>query len=139
MYEKCAVGDRYTYKDGSSSSGLVVYENGKFAYSNHATDPASGKLCNSFDLVRIHKFGDTDADAKDGTPVSKLPSYSAMCKLIDGDSDVSMLMFKERQKKAAEDFGGIENEEMDDMQWALKLEKNENTGAYEKLLIILFL
>lgn len=134
VYEKCAVGDRYTYKDGSSSSGLVVYENGKFAYSNHATDPASGKLCNSFDLVRIHKFGDTDADAKDGTPVSKLPSYSAMCKLIDGDSDVSMLMFKERQKKAAEDFGGIENEEMDDMQWALKLEKNENTGAYEKTL-----
>ena len=59
VYEKCAVGDRYTYKDGSSSSGLVVYENGKFAYSNHATDPASGKLCNSFDLVRIHKFGDT--------------------------------------------------------------------------------
>lgn len=134
VYEKCAVGDRYTYKDGSSSSGLVVYENGKFAYSNHATDPASGKLCNSFDLVRIHKFGDTDADAKDGTPVSKLPSYSAMCKLIDGDSDVSMLMFKERQKKAAEDFGGIENEETDDMQWALKLEKNENTGAYEKTL-----
>lgn len=134
VYEKCAVGDRYTYKDGSSSSGLVVYENGKFAYSNHATDPASGKLCNSFDLVRIHKFGDTDADAKDGTPVSKLPSYSAMCKLIDGDSDVSMLMFKERQKKAAEDFGGIENEETDDMQWALKLEKNENTGTYEKTL-----
>ena len=134
VYEKCAVGDRYTYRDGSSSSGLVVYENGKFAYSNHATDPASGKLCNSFDLVRIHKFGDTDADAKDGTPVSKLPSYSAMCKLIDGDSDVSMLMFKERQKKAAEDFGGIENEETDDMQWALKLEKNENTGAYEKTL-----
>ena len=57
-----------------------------------------------------------------------------MCKLIDGDSDVSMLMFKERQKKAAEDFGGIENEETDDMQWALKLEKNENTGAYEKTL-----
>ena len=49
--------------------------------------------------------------SKDGTTVSKLPSYSAMCKLIDGDSDVSMIMFKERQKKAAEDFGGIENEE----------------------------
>ena len=119
MYEKCAVGDRYTYKDGSSSSGLVVYENGKFAYSNHATDPASGKLCNSFDLVRIHKFGDTDADAKDGTPVSKLPSYSAMCKLIDGDSDVSMLMFKERQERATADFDGIESEDTDDdMQWA---------------------
>ena len=34
VYEKCAVGDRYTYKDGSSSSGLVVYENGKFIACN---------------------------------------------------------------------------------------------------------
>lgn len=133
VYEKCADNDRYTYKEGSSSSGLVVYENGKFAYSNHATDPASGKLCNSFDLVRIHKFGDKDADAKEGTPVSKLPSYIAMGKLIDDDGEVSMLMFRERQAKAAEDFGGIEEtDDEDDTQWALKLAKNKTTGAYEK-------
>lgn len=133
VYEKCTNSDRYTYKEGSSSSGLVVYENGKFAYSNHATDPASGKLCNSFDLVRIHKFGDMDADAKEGTPVSKLPSYIAMSKLIDDDSDVSMLMFQERQAKAEEEFSGIKDDEgADDMQWALKLTKNKNTGAYEK-------
>ena len=35
--------------------GLVVYENGDFAYSHHATDH-SGRLCNAFDLVRLHKF-----------------------------------------------------------------------------------
>ncbi len=71
-------GDRYTFIDGSSSKGVVIYEGGKFAYSNHATDPASNTLCNSFDLVRIHKFAHLDDEAKDGTPVVKLPSFGAM-------------------------------------------------------------
>ena len=62
VYTKCAGSDRYTYINGSTAAGLVVYEDGKFAYSNHATDPVSGILCNAFDLVRIHKFGDLDED-----------------------------------------------------------------------------
>ena len=52
VYVKCSADDRYTYANGSTASGLVVYEDGKFAYSNHATDPAGGQLCNAFDLVR---------------------------------------------------------------------------------------
>ncbi len=32
--------DRYTYVGGSTSGGLIVYDN-KFAYSHHATDPCS--------------------------------------------------------------------------------------------------
>ncbi|MBR3109310.1 MAG: hypothetical protein IKH30_19305, partial [Clostridia bacterium] len=47
--------DRYTYVDGTTTGGLVVYDD-KFAFSHHATDPASGKLCNAFDLVRWHFF-----------------------------------------------------------------------------------
>lgn len=46
---------RYTYK-----GGLVIYEDGRFAYSHHSTDPTCGKLCNAFDLVRIHMFGKDD-------------------------------------------------------------------------------
>ena len=69
--------DRYTYIDGSSSKGMVVYSS-KFAYSNHSTDPACGQTCNSFDLIRIHKFGDLDIDAKQGTPSHRMPSFSAM-------------------------------------------------------------
>jgi hypothetical protein len=52
--------DRYTYAGGSTAAGLVIYEGGKFAYSNHATDPCGGQLCNAFDLVRVHKFGELD-------------------------------------------------------------------------------
>lgn len=45
--------NRYTYAKGSTYGGLIVYED-KFAYSHHGTDPTSGKLCNAFDLVRLH-------------------------------------------------------------------------------------
>ena len=44
--------------------GAVLYDGGNFLYSHHATDPASGKLCNAFDLVRLHKFNEEDYDAK---------------------------------------------------------------------------
>ena len=69
--------DRYTYIDGSSSNGLVVY-NGAFSYSNHSTDPASQQTCNAFDLIRIHKFGHLDDNAKHGTPTHRMPSFTAM-------------------------------------------------------------
>ena len=61
VYEPVAnMSGRYTYIAGESTAGLVLYENGTFAYSHHATDPAFGKLVNAFDLVRIHKFPDVD-------------------------------------------------------------------------------
>ncbi|GBZ47920.1 TPA: hypothetical protein OVR50_000877 [Staphylococcus aureus] len=56
LYEKHST-NRYTYHEGSTAGGLVLYENNKFAYSHHNTDPVSGMLVNSFDLVRIHLYG----------------------------------------------------------------------------------
>lgn len=50
---------RYTYIAGSGAEGLVIYDD-LFAYSHHATDPASGvHVHNAYDIVRIHKFGDS--------------------------------------------------------------------------------
>lgn len=69
-------GSRWTYTGGTSTGGAVVYED-LFLYSHHATDPAGGQLLNAFDLVRVHMFGDRDDGAKDGTPVTRLPSYHA--------------------------------------------------------------
>ena len=84
---KPGVNGRYTYTGGSSSNGLIVYNQGKYAYSQHATDPANdGHSHSAFDLVRIHKFGELDNDAKPGTPANKLPSYVAMTELINNDS-----------------------------------------------------
>lgn len=77
VYEKAGE-DRYTYLGGSTTGGLVIYESGLFAYSHHGTDPTSGRLCNAFDLVRIHLFGDKDNEIAPGTPSHKLPSFAAM-------------------------------------------------------------
>ena len=45
-------------------------------YSHHATDPCSGRLVNSFDMTRLHLFGDEDDEAKPDTPAANLPSSS---------------------------------------------------------------
>lgn len=58
-------------------------------YSHHISDPAYGQTCTAFDLVRLHRFVDEDADAKEGTPVNRLPSYKAMAELASRDSRVT--------------------------------------------------
>ncbi|PEW67201.1 DNA primase [Bacillus cereus] len=67
--------NRYTYVDGSTKGGLVVYDGDLHAHSNHSTDPISGKNVNSFDLYRLHKFGDLDNGTED---MKDKPSYKAM-------------------------------------------------------------
>lgn len=96
---------RYTFAGGSTTGGAVLYDNGKFLFSHHATDPASGKLCNAFDLVRLHLFGDLDEDAKPDTPTNKLPSYAAMCQTAMQDQQVAGLLNAETLARAAEAFG----------------------------------
>ncbi len=121
---------RYTYVAGSTTGGAVMYENGKFLYSHHATDPCSGKLVNAFDMVRIHKFGDMDDDAQSGTPTVKLPSYIAMCEYAISLEDVSSALAKERYESAVKDFEGLTPENSDDVvNWASLLEVNNQTGA----------
>jgi len=105
-YEACDMEDRYTYTQGSTAAGLVVYDN-KFAYSHHGTDPCSGKLCNAFDLVRNHLFNLKDEDAKPGTPSNKLPSYSAMTELATKDPDTRLQLGTEKLEAAASEFGII--------------------------------
>ncbi len=94
QYETCDKEDRYTYKLGSTSAGLITYDD-RFAYSHHGTDPISGKLCNAFDLVRIHKFGVKDLKHDPDTSISKLPSFQAMLDLIKDDPEVSGLLARE--------------------------------------------
>lgn len=42
VYEETATEGRYTFTGGSTWGGAVLYDGGKFLYSNHATDPAGG-------------------------------------------------------------------------------------------------
>ncbi len=121
---------RYTYIDGSTTGGAVLYEDGKFLYSHHATDPCSGRLVNAFDLVRLHKFGDKDDSTQPNTPANRLPSYTAMCEFALSLSDVSSLIAQERYESAAKDFEGITPDTNGEVtNWATLLEVNNQTGA----------
>ena len=112
---------RYTYLQGSTSGGVVVYED-KFSYSHHGTDPTSGILCNSFDLVRIHRFGELDEDARIDTKINNLPSFKAMTEFALKDNNVKIQIGEDNLAKADDDFkSDIEEKEKDDNKWLRKL------------------
>ena len=104
VYEPCDVADRLTFIGGSTTAGAIVYQDGLFLYSHHATDPCSQKLVNAFDLVRLHKFGHLDIQAEVNTPVAKLPSWLAMKEWVMARTDVKKDLLKERQQKAIAEF-----------------------------------
>lgn len=129
MYEETAIQGRYTYTGGTTTGGAVVYDNDLFLYSHHATDPCSGQLVNAFDLVRLHMYGDRDNEAKEGTPVNKLPSFVAMSRLAADDEAVSGLMARERYEKAQEAFAPAETPEEGqepDLNWVGRLSVDGN-------------
>ena len=103
--------DRLTFATGSTVAGAILYDGGKFLYSHHATDPASGQLVNAFDLVRLHKFAELDADVKGETPVNRLPSFVAMRKLALADAAVATEFNAARAAKASDVFGMPERSE----------------------------
>lgn len=135
IYEQGDKENKYTYIQGSVANGATVYENGKWLYSFHATDPASRILCNSFDLVRIHKFGSLDDDAKEGTPANRLPSYIEMCRFALADEAVRTEYEKQKLEKAKAEFTENINQETvtDDVEWRTKkLKYSSSTGLIEK-------
>lgn len=92
VYEEAAIPGRYQYKEADSASGVIVYDD-KFAYSFHASDPACGMLLNSFDLVRVHRYGDED----------EKKSFRKMTEWALSLPDVKIELAKERES-AEEDF-----------------------------------
>lgn len=120
-YAACDLPNRYTYAGGSTAAGLVVYDDGLFAYSNHATDPAGGRLCNAFDLVRLHLYAEEDVDAAPDTPINRLPSYTKMVDFARSDDKVKHLLAAERLEKARGDFDLPE----DDGEWMKLLAVNK--------------
>ena len=120
------VDGRYTYIKGTASSGLVVYD-GKFAYSHHGTDPCGSKLCNSFDLVRIHKFGHFDEGQK--SQGVKSASFKKMEELAISDLEVKKVLASEKLASSKYEFNdGFEDIEPapqqleDDLEWMKELE-----------------
>ena len=128
-YEACADPGRFTYIEGSTVGGAVLYEDGKFLYSHHATDPCSGRLVNSFDMTRLHLFGDEDDEAKPDTPAANLPSFKKMCEFAAEQPAVAELMAKERYEAAVQSFSNAPPvQEQTDASWVLKLQAHPKTG-----------
>lgn len=136
VYEPAQEG-RYSYKHGSTAGGLVVYGD-KWAYSHHGTDPVSGHLCNSFDLVRLHKYGRLDSRVKDDTQINKRPSFIAMAEFARKDGAVNLDLVKQQTGRAMQAFAG-ELEQGDADAWLKTLETDKRdkiVGTSENLLII---
>ena len=73
----------------------VVYDD-KFAYSHHATDPSSGRLCNAFDLVRWHLFT-PGSKTEDGTVIdSDQKSIAMMREYASNDEATRKQLAQER-------------------------------------------
>lgn len=134
VYVPCAIPGRYTYAEGSTAAGLVLYDD-KFAYSNHATDPAGGKLCNAFDLVRIHKFGMLDEDVAPDIATTRLPSYKAMMEFVQEDGNTKLTLGREMRQEAIADFD--DSEEDDGWLMLLEYNKKELENSLKNVLTIL--
>lgn len=111
--------NRYTYVKGHTSGGLVLYKDGVFAYAHQNTDPCQGRLCNAWDLVRIHLFGDSEKE-----------STTKMKELVLSKDKVKRLFAKEREVKAKEAFDGMICKVEVDKDFASKLSVDKQ-GNYE--------
>lgn len=126
LYEPTVSEDRYTFTGGTTTGGAILYGDGKWLYSHHATDPCSGKLVNAFDLIRIHKFSDLDAEAKEGTPVNRLPSFLKMEEFALSNPKVKSRIAQESIVKASDAFGETAvSTEVNAAEWLQQLEINK--------------
>ena len=104
VYERVEA-NRYRLRSGSGLPGVLIYED-KWAYSNHATDPAYHVEANAFDIVRIHRFGDEEK------------SFSEMAEWAASQPEVSQLLLEEQQEEARRVFS-------EGYCWQERLERNK--------------
>lgn len=114
VYEPTDNPDRWHLIESKSIAGVEIKDD-KFVYSHHAKDPAYLKLCNAFDIVRIHKFGDDDEKA----------SFRAMCDFAMEQEDVRLAAANERLAEAGTEFSDNPDE------WKKRLRYQSKSGLLE--------
>ena len=134
-YQPCDEPNRYTYTEGTTAAGVVIFEDGKFSHSFHGTDPASGQTVNAWDLVRLHTFHDLDADCSPDTPTSSRPSYKAMTKLATEDKRTTAQIVADRSAEALADFDTpLEEESAPEAEnWREKLKITDKGGIAQTI------
>lgn len=107
VYEPTDNPNRFHLIESSSVAGVEVIED-KFIYSHHAKDPAYLHLCNAFDIVRTHKFGDLEDKS----------SFSKMCDFAMSIDEVKLAVANEKLQSAKDEF-------TEDDDWKKKLRYNK--------------
>lgn len=107
VYEHGSKEDRYKYIKSDSADGLEVFDGGLTAYSYQESDKVSGKgSVNSFDLVRLHLFGDLDSEEDLLNLETKdLKSFKKMCEFVCNDD-------KAKAELVTEDFEKVDKNEI---------------------------
>ena len=126
VYEPTDKENRWHLITSSSMAGVEIIDD-KFVYSHHAKDPAYLKLCNAFDIVRIHKFNDMDDKA----------SFKAMSDFALSQDEIKMQAINERMSDAVSDFTA---EEKNDDTWMTKLtidKKGKAENSLQNLCLIM--
>lgn len=128
VYTPCDVPNRYTYAEGSTTGGVIIYDDDLHAYSHHATDPISGQDVNAFDLVRLNKFIERDDDIKEDTPINKRPSYMAMSEFAQRDAKVAKVQIAEIAGDFSDDLLDGEGAGDEAFNWLTQLERGGKDG-----------
>jgi len=133
IYKPSLIEGRYDYLLADSTAGVLIYDD-KFSFSHHATDPACSKLCNAFDLIRLHKYAELDGRAVEEATPTKLPSFKAMQEFAIADDKVKLQIAINRQAQVNTEF----TVEGDDWQTGLELLKSgEIKDTLSNIIIIL--
>ena len=131
VYEETENG-RYSYIEGTTSNGVATFED-KYSFSFHSTDPTAGSLCNAFDVVRIHLFGELDKEAAKHTAGDKLPSFQAMSEFARNNESVKLTLVQEMLPE-------FEELPDDDKDWLKMLDIDKRLGlkdTFQNYLLIL--
>ena len=130
IYELTDSDQRYHLIGSSSMAGVEIKED-KFVYSHHATDAAYLQLCNAFDIVRIHLFGDLEEKESVRQMIGFALSLDAVKKRTA----------EEKLKAAQEDFKEADEADetdaafdADDNAWWVRLTYNPKNGKIENTL-----
>lgn len=102
VYEPTDRPDRWTYSGGSTSGGMLTFDD-MFAYSFHNNDPIQGNhVFNAYDLVRVHKFGKMDKGQ------DRTKSTDAMNELVNKDAKVAEMRASRLLAKTTEVMNDFE-------------------------------
>lgn len=129
LYEETTDPNRRTYAGGSTYGGAVIYDS-VYVYSHHATDPISGILCNAWDMVRLHMYGERDLE-KENSPMPHRPSYMDMCIMAENDELVKKTLADDRAKEVIDAFSDEVPVTKEDVDWVKKLSITKR-GEFEK-------